>query len=1080
MRMNLRTVLILLSLLLPVLSSTAAPLLTRSVQAPPHAAGAGERSARPQPPAPPARLTLPTESAERLQAEMRAQSGAPGAPVKIGYSRTLPGLQTEAETAALLGWQDTPHGQVASLSIRSPAAFGVRLGLLPVKVPDATVFRFYAQGEQTAFTVSGHEIMDAVVRNLGSGARDIEARTWWSPVIEGEEITIEITLPPGTPSDALRFSIPRLAHQFSSAIDTTTLMEKVGQSASCHLDATCYVSTWGNESKATAKMSFMSGGYSYVCSGTLLNDTANSRTPYFLSANHCISAQTEATTLHTYWFYQSSACNNGTLSPTTQTLAGGATLLYASPLTDTSFMQLNAAAPAGAWFSGWSPSLQALGTGITGIHHPAGDLQKISFGTISQYYSCDTTTTGSYTCYNATSSTGKYLNVTWSQGITEGGSSGSGLWVNAGGNHYLVGQLRGGSSTCAAPATGEQYGRFDLAYTAALSQWLAPTGACSYQLSSTTLDVAGSASTPSLTVTAGSTCGWSASSNSSWITISSGASGSGNGSVTLSIDANLSAASRTGTVTVAGQTVTITQAATSCTTALSPSSQSIGANGAIATVSVSTACTWSAASNANWITITSGSAGTGNGTVTYSVAANTSGSTRTGTLSIGGQTLTVTQSGSSGGISTGLLSDPGFEARPAVWTEASSGGYAIINSSGSTSNKAPVTPHSGSYFAYLGGYDAGSDTLTSPGLTLPASSQSATLQFWYWISTNDDPSQAWDTLEIALHDAATGAKLATLATYSNLDANSGWAQSPAYDVSAYLGRTVEVRLTATTDTYYPTRFFIDDLQITAESGCPSALSPSAAYFQAASGSRTLAVTAASSCYWNAVSDATWLTVSAGGSGSSNGTVTYALAANTGLDSRSAHLTLGGQTLTVTQYGTGAAQYLPQVQTMYIAYFGRPADPEGLAYYSNLMYTQGGSYAALLDDFWNSTESKGLYTQTVTRDKIDQVYRFLFGRTGDSGGLDYWSNLVASGQTTLPSVAYVIAFNAGASDALILGAKRDAADAFSAALGTSAQIQSYAGCTSSGRNWLNSVLDAASSGSAVGGLGSTVAGLAPCP
>ena len=61
--------------------------------------------------------------------------------------------------------------------------------------------------------------------------------------------------------------------------------------------------------------------------------------------------------------------------------------------------------------------------------------------------------------------------------MTESGSSGSGLFKSAGGVNYLVGQLRGGSSSCSNPTGNDSYGRFDVAYKAALRNWL-DTPAC--------------------------------------------------------------------------------------------------------------------------------------------------------------------------------------------------------------------------------------------------------------------------------------------------------------------------------------------------------------------------------------------------------------------------------------------------------------------------------------------------------------------------------------------------------------------------------------------------------------------------
>jgi antitoxin (DNA-binding transcriptional repressor) of toxin-antitoxin stability system len=114
--------------------------------------------------------------------------------------------------------------------------------------------------------------------------------------------------------------------------------------------------------------------------------------------------------------------------------------------------------------------------------------------------------------------------------------------------------------------------------------------------------------------------------------------------VSYTVAANTSTASRTGTLTAAGQAVTITQSG-ACNFAVSPTTQAMAAGGDVATVSVTTTsgCAWTATESTSWITITSGASGTGNGTVSYSVPANTSTSARTGTLTVAGQTVTITQ-----------------------------------------------------------------------------------------------------------------------------------------------------------------------------------------------------------------------------------------------------------------------------------------------------------------------------------------------------------------------------------------------------------------------------------------------------
>ena len=168
--------------------------------------------------------------------------------------------------------------------------------------------------------------------------------------------------------------------------------------------------------------------------------------------------------------------------------------------------------------------------------------------------------------------------------------------------------------------------------------------ACSYSVSPTSQSApAGGGAGTSITVTTVSGCAWTAASNTSWITVTSGASSSGNGTASYSVSANVGPA-RTGTLTVAGQTFTVTQAA-NCTYSISPSSldaTSAGGGGS-STVTATAGCAWTAASNASWVTVSSGASGSGNGTVAFVVAANPSASKRNGTLTIAGQTFSVSQ-----------------------------------------------------------------------------------------------------------------------------------------------------------------------------------------------------------------------------------------------------------------------------------------------------------------------------------------------------------------------------------------------------------------------------------------------------
>jgi len=165
-------------------------------------------------------------------------------------------------------------------------------------------------------------------------------------------------------------------------------------------------------------------------------------------------------------------------------------------------------------------------------------------------------------------------------------------------------------------------------------------------------------------------------------------------------------------------------------------------------------------------------------------------------------TVTVTVSNSTG--SQQLLGNPGFEngASTAPWT-ASSG--VIDNSSGEPA-------HTGSWKAWLDGYGtAHTDTLQQT-VTLPAAITTATLSFWLHVDTAEtSTTNAYDTLTVQIRNAS-GTVLATLATYSNLNANTGYAQK-TFDVSSFKGQTIQVYLVGAEDSSLQTSFVVDDFAL---------------------------------------------------------------------------------------------------------------------------------------------------------------------------------------------------------------------------------------------------------------------------
>ena len=180
----------------------------------------------------------------------------------------------------------------------------------------------------------------------------------------------------------------------------------------------------------------------------------------------------------------------------------------------------------------------------------------------------------------------------------------------------------------------------------------ATTGPCAVSLLVTTASLSAAGGTGTFTVDAPAGCAWQASSGASWIWESQPVSGTGDGTVSYTVTPN-TGAPRTGVITVGGQTFTITQSSATtspptgpCAVSLPVSTASFSAAGGTAVLAVDApmGCAWQASSGASWIWESQPVNGSGDGTLGYTVTPNT-GVARTGVITIGGQTFTVTQAG---------------------------------------------------------------------------------------------------------------------------------------------------------------------------------------------------------------------------------------------------------------------------------------------------------------------------------------------------------------------------------------------------------------------------------------------------
>lgn len=137
-------------------------------------------------------------------------------------------------------------------------------------------------------------------------------------------------------------------------------------------------------------------------------------------------------------------------------------------------------------------------------------------------------------------------------------------------------------------------------------------------------------------------------------------------------------------------------------------------------------------------------------------------------------------------------------------------------------------------------------------------------------------------------------------------------------------------------------------------------------------------------------------------------------------------------------------YDSTVNSFYLAFYGRPADPAGLKYWSQQLANNNGDFSSIVDAFANSEEALTRFGSASTADRITDIYSQLFNRTPDTDGMAYWMNAINKGQASMADVALSILRGARGSDATLSQLRQQAADAFTAEVEASgAQYDGYA-------------------------------------
>ena len=393
-------------------------------------------------------LDMAMAAAPAELAEIAAWNQERRVPLKNGFSRPLPAPRLitldPAGIEPLLRAPATSieiGGGVASISaagdiiwgaeVRVEGAYRLRLHLAGVDLPTGSLLWIYNDRNERVGPIA--------VQQLRFGSE------LWTPSVAGPTIRLEILLPADGLATGGGLVIDRVLEIFpldeTGAPLTGLTLTETG--AACLVDAQCVGSgTFGpieNVQRAIAMVVFVDGGDHFVCSGGLLTDTDSQTTiPYLLTANHCISKQSVASSVIAYFDFYRSSCTGSVPNLSSLPRSNGSTLLAtgkSSSSSDFTLLRLDSL-PSNRFLLGWDASSGAVSNGKTlhRISHPDG---------MVQHYSQTRVDTSVPLCQSeggSVLSRSRFVYSSPEVGDTQGGSSGSVVTL---GNGKVVGQLLG-------------------------------------------------------------------------------------------------------------------------------------------------------------------------------------------------------------------------------------------------------------------------------------------------------------------------------------------------------------------------------------------------------------------------------------------------------------------------------------------------------------------------------------------------------------------------------------------------------------------------------------------------------------